>query len=86
MIKLFICGISGRLGSSIVDEVKKASNISLIGGLVSGRENSSNINISPQGVQIISDLNDLTDADVVIDCSTSLDLIKIKEKMRTNRC
>ena len=34
MIKLFICGISGRLGSSIVDEVKKASNISLIGGLV----------------------------------------------------
>ena len=80
MIKLFICGISGRLGSSIVDEVKKASNISLIGGLVSGREDSSNINISPQGVQIISDLNDLTDADVVIDCSTSLDLIKIKEK------
>ena len=80
MIKLFICGISGRLGSSIVDEVKKASNISLIGGLISGREDSSNINISPQGVQIISDLNDLTDADVVIDCSTSLDLIKIKEK------
>ena len=80
MIKLFICGISGRLGSSIVDEVKKASNISLIGGLVSGREDSSTINYSPQGVQIISDLNDLTDADVVIDCSTSLDLIKIKEK------
>ena len=24
MIKLFICGISGRLGSSIVDELKKA--------------------------------------------------------------
>jgi 4-hydroxy-tetrahydrodipicolinate reductase len=52
----------------------------LIGGLVSGREDSSTINFSPQGVQIISDLNDLTDADVVIDCSTSLDLIKIKEK------
>ena len=64
MIKLFICGISGRLGSSIVDEVKKASNISLIGGLVSGREDSSTINFSPQGVQIISDLNDLTDADL----------------------
>ena len=80
MIKLFICGISGRLGSSIVDEVKKVSNISLIGGLVSSREDSSNINLSSQGVQIISDLNDLTEADVVIDCSTSLDLIKIKEK------
>lgn len=80
MIKLFICGISGRLGSSIIDEVKKASNISLIGGLVSGRKDSSNINLSLQGVQTISDLNDLTDADVVIDCSTSLDLIKIKEK------
>ncbi len=80
MIKLFICGISGRLGSSIVNEVKKASNISLIGGLVSGREDSSNKNLSSQGFQIISDLNDLTDADVVIDCSTSLDLIKIKEK------
>ena len=80
MIKLFVCGISGRLGASIVDEVKKSSNISLAGGLVSGRDNSSNINVSLQGVQIISDLNDLTDADVVIDCSTSLDLIKIKEK------
>ena len=80
MIKLFVCGISGRLGASIVDEVKKSSNISLAGGLVSGRDNSSNINVSLQGVQIISDLNDLTEADVVIDCSTSLDLIKIKEK------
>ena len=80
MIKLFICGISGRLGSSIVDEAKKASKISLIGGLVSGREDSSNINSSLQGAQIISDLNNLTNADVVIDCSTSLDLIKIKEK------
>ena len=80
MIKLFICGISGRLGSSIVEEVKKSSNISLAGGLVSGRDNSSNLNASLQEVQIISDLNDLTEADVVIDCSTSLDLIKIKEK------
>ena len=44
MIKLFVCGISGRLGASIVDEVKKSSNIILAGGLVSGRDNSSNIN------------------------------------------
>ena len=64
MIKLFVCGISGRLGASIVDEVKKSSNISLAGGLVSGRDNSSNINASLQGVQIISDLKDLTEADV----------------------
>ena len=52
----------------------------MIGGLVSGKEDYSTINLSSQGAQVISDLNDLTDADVVIDCSTSLDLIKIKEK------
>ena len=50
MIKLFVCGISGRLGASIVDEVKKSSNISLAGGLVSGRDNSSNIKLKLTGL------------------------------------
>ena len=80
MIKLFICGISGRLGSSIVDEVRKSSSISLIGGLVSGKTDSPNLSPSLQGIKIISDLNELKEADSVIDCSTSLDLAKIKEK------
>ena len=80
MIKLFICGISGRLGSSIVNEIKKSSSIDLIGGLVSGMNNSSKINSSLQGIEIISDLNALLEADVVIDCSTSFDLSKIKQK------
>ena len=71
MIKLFICGISGRLGSSIVNEIKKSSSISLVGGLVSGTNDDSKINSSVQGVEIISDLNVLQEADVVIDCSTS---------------
>ena len=80
MIKLFICGISGRLGSSIVDEVRKSSSISLIGGLVSGKIDSPNSSPSLQGIKIISDLNELNEADAIIDCSTSLDLAKIKEK------
>ena len=80
MIKLFICGISGRLGSSIVNEIKKSSSISLVGGLVSGTNDDSKINSSVQGVEIISDLNVLQEADVVIDCSTSLELTKIREK------
>ena len=80
MIKLFICGISGRLGSSIVNEIKKSTSISLVGGLVSGTNDDSKISSSVQGVEIISDLNVLQEADVVIDCSTSLDITKIKEK------
>ena len=80
MIKLFICGISGRLGSSIVDEVRKSSNISLIGGLVSGKIDFPNLSPDLQGIKIISDLNELKEADAVVDCSTSLDLAKIKEK------
>tara|TARA_B100000579_G_scaffold409412_1_gene398435 strand:- start:119 stop:838 length:720 start_codon:yes stop_codon:yes gene_type:complete len=80
MIKLFICGISGRLGSSIVDEVRKSSSVSLIGGLVSGKIDSPNLSPNLQGIKIISDLNELKEADAVIDCSTSLDLAKIKEK------
>ena len=77
MIKLFICGISGRLGSSIVNEIKKSPSISLVGGLVSGTNDDSKISSSLQGVEIISDLNVLQEADVVIDCSTSLDITKI---------
>ena len=80
MIKLFICGISGRLGSSIVNEIKKSTSISLVGGLVSGTNDNSKISPSVQGIEIISDLDVLQEADVVIDCSTSLDLTKIKEK------
>ena len=72
MIKLFICGISGRLGSSIVNEIKKSSSISLVGGLVSGTNDDSKISSSVEGVEIISDLNMLQEADVVIDCSTCL--------------